>query len=74
VESYGNRAWTVAALTEMTGERWPVRGVRLSRMYPYVEGEVRYAVRYEYGLTAIDVLARRTRYVMDYYADLDWPF
>ena len=62
VESYGNRAWTVASLTEMTGQRWPVRGIRLSKMYRYIEGEVRYAVRYEYAETAIDVLARRTRY------------
>ena len=61
VESYGNRAWTVASLTEMTGERWPVRGIRLSKMYRYVEGEIRYAVRYEYAQTAVDVLARRMR-------------
>jgi glycerol-3-phosphate dehydrogenase len=64
VESYGNRAWTVASLSEMTGERWPVRGTRISKMYPYIDGEIRYAVRYEYGATAIDVLARRTRYDM----------
>ena len=63
VESYGNRAWTVASLTEVTGERWPVRGIRLSKMYRYIEGEVRYAVHYEYAETAIDVLARRTRYL-----------
>jgi glycerol-3-phosphate dehydrogenase len=62
VESYGNRAWTVAMLTEMTGERWPVRGIRLSKMYRYIEGEVRYAVQCEYAETAVDVLARRTRY------------
>ena len=62
VESYGNRAWTVASLTEITGERWPVRGVKLSKMYWYVEGEIIYAVRYEYACTAVDVLARRTRY------------
>ena len=29
--------------------------------YPYVEAEVRYAVRREYACTAVDVLARRTR-------------
>jgi glycerol-3-phosphate dehydrogenase len=63
VESYGNRAWTVAGLSEVTGERWPVRGIRLSKMYRYIEGEVRYAVRFEYAETAIDVLARRTRYL-----------
>jgi glycerol-3-phosphate dehydrogenase len=62
VESYGNRAWTVASLSAQTGERWPVRGIRLSRMYRYVDGEIRYAVRYEYAETAVDVLARRTRY------------
>lgn len=28
---------------------------------PYVEAEVRYAVRNEYARTAVDVLARRTR-------------
>jgi glycerol-3-phosphate dehydrogenase len=66
VESYGNRAWTVASLTEMTGDRWPVRGIRLSKMYRYIEGEVKYAVRYEYAETAIDVLARRTRYYLIY--------
>jgi glycerol-3-phosphate dehydrogenase len=73
VESYGNRAWTVASLSAMTGERWPVRGIRISRMYPYIEGEITYAVRYEYGLTAVDVLARRTRYLLFYphtYLDL----
>jgi len=63
VESYGNRAWSVAELTEVTGERWPVRGIRLSKMYRYVESEVRYACRNEYAETAIDVLARRTRYL-----------
>jgi len=62
VESYGNRAWSVASISEMTGERWPVRGIRLSRMYRYIEGEIRYAARYEYAETAIDVLARRTRF------------
>jgi glycerol-3-phosphate dehydrogenase len=66
VESYGNRAWTVASLSAMTGERWPVRGIRISKMYPYIEGEITYAVRYEYGLTAVDVLARRTRYLLFY--------
>jgi glycerol-3-phosphate dehydrogenase len=30
-------------------------------MYPFVDGEVRYAVRHEYAQTAVDVIARRTR-------------
>jgi glycerol-3-phosphate dehydrogenase len=59
--SYGDRAWTVAALSEATDKRFPVRGKRLSPLYPFVDGEVRYAVRHEYAQTAVDVLARRTR-------------
>ncbi|KIX02254.1 uncharacterized protein Z518_08193 [Rhinocladiella mackenziei CBS 650.93] len=60
-ESYGDRSWTVAALCSPTQELFPVRGIRLSRLYPFVDGEVRYAVRYESAQTAIDILARRTR-------------
>lgn len=60
-ENYGDRAWTVCALAEPTGEQWPVHGVRLSPNYPYVEAEVLYATRHEYACTAVDVLARRTR-------------
>ncbi|KAI9848223.1 MAG: mitochondrial glycerol-3-phosphate dehydrogenase [Sclerophora amabilis] len=60
-ESYGDRAWTVAALSAPTGKRFPVRGVRISPLYPFIDGEVRYAVRHEYAQTAVDVLARRTR-------------
>ena len=37
------------------------RGRRLSNLYPFVDGEVRYAVRHEQAQTAVDVLARRTR-------------
>ena len=60
-ESYGDRAWTVAALSIPTEKRFPVRGERISPLYPFVDGEVRYAVRHEYAQTAVDVLARRTR-------------
>jgi glycerol-3-phosphate dehydrogenase len=60
-ESYGDRAWTVAALSGPTEKRWPVRGERISPLYPFVDGEVRYAVRHEYAQTAVDVIARRTR-------------
>ena len=59
--AYGDRAWTVAALCEPTEKRFPVRGQRLSTLYPFVDGEVRYAVRHEYANTAVDVIARRTR-------------
>ena len=59
--AYGDRAWTVAALCAPTEQRFPVRGKRISALYPFVDGEVRYAVRHEYAETAVDVLARRTR-------------
>lgn len=60
-ESYGDRAWTVAALSTPTEKRFPVRGERISALYPFIDGEVRYACRHEYAQTAVDVLARRTR-------------
>ena len=60
-ESYGDRAWTVAALSAPTEQRFPVRGKRISPLYPFIDGEIRYAVRHEYAQTAVDVLARRTR-------------
>ena len=60
-EAYGDRAWTVASLCAPTEDRFPVRGVRISALYPFVDGEIRYAVRHEYAQTATDVVARRTR-------------
>ncbi|KAI6006468.1 FAD dependent oxidoreductase-domain-containing protein [Pisolithus marmoratus] len=60
-DNYGDRAWTVCALAQPTGEQWPLHGVRLSPNYPYLEAEVLYATRHEYACTAVDVLARRTR-------------
>jgi len=60
-EAYGDRAWTVAALAAPTEQRWPVRGQRISALYPYLDGEVRYAVRHEFAQRAVDVIARRTR-------------
>ena len=32
--NYGDRAWTVCALAEPTGESWPLHGIRLSPSYP----------------------------------------
>ncbi|KAI1076497.1 FAD dependent oxidoreductase-domain-containing protein [Whalleya microplaca] len=60
-ESYGDRAWTVAALCKPTDKRFPARGERVSVLYPFVDGEIRYAVTHEYAQTAVDVIARRTR-------------
>ncbi|KAF9448000.1 DAO-domain-containing protein [Macrolepiota fuliginosa MF-IS2] len=60
-DNYGDRAWTVCGLAEPTGENWPLHGKRLSPQYPFIEAEVRYVTKHEYALTAIDILARRTR-------------
>ena len=58
--AYGDRAFAVAKLAELTGKRWPVVGNRLHSELPYIEAEVRFAVR-EYACSAIDVIARRMR-------------
>ncbi|KAI1260856.1 FAD dependent oxidoreductase-domain-containing protein [Xylariaceae sp. FL1019] len=60
-ESYGDRAWTVAAMCKTTDLRFPARGERISRLYPFVDGEIKYAISHEYAQTAVDILARRTR-------------
>ncbi|EAW07953.1 glycerol-3-phosphate dehydrogenase GUT2 [Aspergillus clavatus NRRL 1] len=60
-QSYGDRAWQVAALSSPTDARFPLRGRRISALYPFIDGEIRYAVRHEYAQTAVDVMARRTR-------------
>ncbi|KAK9234840.1 mitochondrial glycerol-3-phosphate dehydrogenase [Lipomyces kononenkoae] len=67
--SYGDRAWEVASLSSPADE--PSHRVA-GPAYPYLDGEVRYAVRSEYALTAADVLARRTRLAfLDVQAALD---
>lgn len=60
-ESYGDRAWTVAALSSPTDRHYPTCGHRVSALYPFIDGEVRYSIKYEYAQTAVDVLARRMR-------------
>ncbi|KAI8328917.1 FAD dependent oxidoreductase-domain-containing protein [Chlamydoabsidia padenii] len=59
--SYGSRAFALCAIEDPTTLSWPTYGNRIAPNYPYVESEVRYAVRHEYACTAVDVLARRTR-------------
>lgn len=59
--TYGDRAWTVAAMADETGQSWPIHGIRLNPLYPYIEAEARYACRAEYALKATDFIARRTR-------------
>ncbi|CAG2105660.1 unnamed protein product [Medioppia subpectinata] len=58
--TYGDKSFAVAKLAELTGKRWPVAGRRLHSEFPYIEAEIRFAVR-EYACTAVDVIARRLR-------------
>jgi glycerol-3-phosphate dehydrogenase len=58
--TYGDQADCVAELSDLTGKRWPVLGIRLHQEFPYIDAEVRYAVQ-EYARSAVDVIARRTR-------------
>jgi len=58
--TYGDQADKVVEMGSLTGKRWPVIGTRLHEEFPYIEAEVKYAVK-EYARTAVDILARRTR-------------
>ncbi|KAK9489207.1 FAD dependent oxidoreductase-domain-containing protein [Lipomyces doorenjongii] len=60
-DNYGDRAYEVVRLSSAAGERGPSSRIRLLQAYPFIDGEVRYAVQYEYARTAVDVLSRRTR-------------
>uniref|UniRef100_A0A674PQ99 Glycerol-3-phosphate dehydrogenase, mitochondrial n=1 Tax=Takifugu rubripes TaxID=31033 RepID=A0A674PQ99_TAKRU len=58
--TYGAKAYDVAKIAQVTGQRWPIVGKRLVSEFPYIEAEVLYAIK-EYACTAIDIIARRTR-------------
>lgn len=57
-KNYGTRALQVADIAA-TGDA--SLGKRLAHRHPVIAAEVVFAVEQEYALTAIDVLARRTR-------------
>lgn len=59
-DSYGDRAFSVAKLAQLTGKRWPIIGRKLHPEFPYIDAEIRYAVK-EYACNAVDVIARRLR-------------
>jgi glycerol-3-phosphate dehydrogenase len=56
VHSYGNQAVEVIRLSKTVEN-----GRKLARQYPFLLGEVIYAVRHEMACTALDVLERRIR-------------
>ena len=57
--AYGTRADRVVAIAHAEAAE-----TRLAAGHPYLEAEVRYAVRHEFAASAVDVLARRTRLAM----------
>lgn len=57
--SYGDRSWAILA-SEANGSN-NSSPKRLSPKYPFIDNEVRYAIKNEYAQTAVDILARRTR-------------
>ncbi|KAJ2725921.1 mitochondrial glycerol-3-phosphate dehydrogenase [Coemansia sp. Benny D115] len=59
--NYGDRAWAVCALADHQPAGAHSLGERIHPRYPFVDAEVRYAVQYEYALSAVDVIARRMR-------------
>lgn len=64
--NYGDRAADVASLDPagMSSSGPKGRLANFSRLvpdYPFLEAEVRYAMRNEYAQTVVDVMARRTR-------------
>ncbi|XP_045763188.1 glycerol-3-phosphate dehydrogenase, mitochondrial isoform X1 [Maniola jurtina] len=59
-KSYGDRAFAVAKMAQMTGKRWPIIGNKIHPEFPYIDAEIRYGVR-EYACTAVDMIARRLR-------------
>ncbi len=42
--TYGDRAYSVAKLAKLTGQRWPIVGSRLHQEFPYLEAEVGFVV------------------------------
>ncbi|XP_067007587.2 glycerol-3-phosphate dehydrogenase, mitochondrial [Anabrus simplex] len=58
--AYGDRAFSVAKLAALTGKRWPIIGKKVHPEFPYIDAEIRYAVK-EYACNTIDVIARRLR-------------
>ncbi|XP_054237082.1 glycerol-3-phosphate dehydrogenase, mitochondrial [Indicator indicator] len=58
--TYGDKAFEVAKIAQVTGKRWPIVGKRLVSEFPYIEAEVVYGVK-EYARTVVDIISRRTR-------------
>ncbi|RDA86156.1 hypothetical protein CP532_3035 [Ophiocordyceps camponoti-leonardi (nom. inval.)] len=55
--NYGDRAWAVLASSSSS----PTATARLAPSFPFIEAEIRHAVRAEAACTAADVISRRMR-------------
>lgn len=40
--TYGGKAFDVAKMAQVTGQRWPIVGKRLVSEFPYIESEVKW--------------------------------
>ncbi|EDV21156.1 uncharacterized protein TRIADDRAFT_64277 [Trichoplax adhaerens] len=59
-DTYGDRAPEVAKHINLTGKRYPITGIRLVEGFPYIEAEIKHAIRDEYCCSIVDFIARRT--------------
>jgi len=57
VKTYGDRSWDVAKYFAMN----PENKERIHEKHPITVGEIKYQLKYEMGITPIDILYRRTR-------------
>lgn len=68
-DNYGTRAFTVADMCTLESGNGTIEapyststhGKKILTPYPFVDGEINYAIKYEYACTAVDFIARRTR-------------
>jgi len=62
--NYGGRAYAILTAEEADGKGKPVSPAKIHRLlpnHPFLENEVHYAIKHEYAVTAIDMMARRLR-------------
>jgi len=62
--NYGGRAFAILTAEGADDKRKPVSPAKVHRLvpkHPFIESEIRYAIKHEYAVTAIDMIARRIR-------------
>ncbi len=61
--SYGDEAFGVASLATVSGKRWAIVGRRLHPKYPYLEAELRFALRKNVFCTVVDFSPNKHYYL-----------